>query len=48
MQALKERGDIIKFGAKEDESSSMILNFLGVFNDVFWRTSKQSITVIQT
>ena len=48
VQAMKERGDMIKFGATEDESSSMILNFLEFFNEVFWRTSKQSITVIQT
>ena len=46
VQAMKERGDMIKF--TEDESSSMILNFLEFFNEVFWRTSKQSITVIQT
>ena len=48
MQAMKERGDMIKFGATEDESSSMIPNFLEFFNGVLWRTSKQSITVIQT
>ena len=48
MQAMKERGEMIKFGATEDEWSSMILNFLKFFNEVFWRTSKQSITVIQT
>ena len=45
---MKERGDMIKFGATEDESSSMILNFLDFFKVVFWRTSKQSIVVIQT
>ena len=48
MQAMKERGDMIKFGATEDESSSIILNFPEFFNEVFSRTSKQSITVIQT
>ena len=34
MQAMKERGDMIKFGATADESSSMILNFLEFFNEV--------------
>ena len=48
VQAMKERGDMIKSGATVDKSSSMILNFLEFFNEVFWRTSKQSITVIQT
>ena len=41
-------GDMIKFGTTEDESSSMVLNFLEFLNEVFWRTSKQSITLIQT
>ena len=31
---MKERGDMIKFGATEDESSSMVLNFLEFFNEV--------------
>ena len=48
MQAMKERGDMIKFGATEDESSSMILNILEFFNEEVWRTSKQRIAVIQT
>ena len=48
VQAMKERGDMIKSGATEDESSSMILNFLEFFNEVFWRISIQSITIIQT
>ena len=48
VQAMKERGDMIKCGSTEDESSSIILNFLEFFNEVFWRTNKQSITVIQT
>ena len=29
---MKERGDMIKYGATEDESSSMIMNFLEFFN----------------
>ena len=45
-QTVKERGDMIKFGTAEDESSSMVLSFLEFFIEVFWRTSKQSITVI--
>ena len=48
VQAMKKRGDMIKFEATEDESSSMILNFMEFFSEVFWRISKQSITVIQT
>ena len=48
MQAMKERGDMIEFEATEDEPCSMILNFLEFFSDVFWRTCKQSVTVIQT
>ena len=47
VQAMKERGDMMKFGSTEDESNSLILNFQEFFNEVFWRTSKQSITVIQ-
>ena len=47
VQAMKERGNMIKSGTTEDESNSMILNFLELFNEVFWRTSKQSMTVIQ-
>ena len=31
VQATKERGDMIEFGAREDESSSMIPNFLDFF-----------------
>ena len=48
VQAMKERGDMIKFEVTEDESSSMILKFMEFFSEVIWRTSKQSIRVIQT
>ena len=48
MQPLKERGDTVKFETVEDRSNSMVLNFLEFSNEVFWRTSEQSITVIQT
>ena len=46
MQTLKERGDMIKFGTEEGKSSWVVLNFLEFFNEVFWRTSEQRITVI--
>ena len=46
-QAIKKRGDMIKFEATEDKLNSMILNFLEFFNEVFWRTSKQSTTITQ-
>ena len=36
---MKERGDMTKSGTMEDKSSSMVLNFLEFFNEVFWRTS---------
>ena len=48
MQTLMERGDMIKSGTEEDKSSSTVLNFVEFFNEVFWRTSEHSITVIQT
>ena len=32
MQTTKDRGDMIKFGTTEDQSCSMVLNFLEVFN----------------
>ena len=32
---MKKRGDMINFGTTEDESSSMVLNFLEFFNEVF-------------
>ena len=38
VQAMKERDDMIKFGATEDASSSMILNFL-VANRTLWPAS---------
>ena len=47
-QTLKERGDMIKCQTIEDKSSSMVLNFPEFFNEIFWRTREQSITVIQT
>ena len=34
-------------GTATENLSSMILNFLEFFNEVFWSTSEQSITVIQ-
>ena len=47
VQTMEESDDMIKFGTMEDESSSMALNFLEFFSEVFGRTNKQSITVIQ-
>ena len=35
MQIMKERGGMNKFGTTEDESSSMALNFLEFFKEVF-------------
>ena len=35
-QTLKERGDMFKFGTAQDKSSSMVLNFVKFFNEVFY------------
>ena len=47
-QALKERGDMIKFGITEEKSSSMVLNVLEFLKEAFWRPCEQSIQVICT
>ena len=41
VQTMKDGSDMIKFGTTEDESSSMVLNYLEVFIEVFWRTKAQ-------